>query len=138
LFVTSVPDDNFVEINAFTPDEITHGYFIKQYGTLVKFIKNSKLDLQKMLGYEHKDAIMKGGDIFISKDKILASLDQYGYETKDIDHLLQSGLMPNGLYSYKKLSQKLKKAMLAADFAPEGTESDGEEEDVYGDEDQYD
>ncbi len=70
----------------------------------------------------------KQGDLFITKDKIINSLDQYGYEEEDIDHLLYSACMPNRLYSFNKLSVKLRKAQQAPDFAPLEDEEEDDED----------
>lgn len=34
------------------------------------------------------------------------SLDKYGYEAKNIEHLFFSAIQQNGLYSYNKLEKK--------------------------------
>lgn len=38
------------------------------------------------------------------KEKITQSLDKYGFEQiKNLDYLIQSAMMSNGLFSFKKL-----------------------------------
>lgn len=34
------------------------------------------------------------------------SLDKYGYEAKNIEHLFLSAIQPNGLYGFNKLEKK--------------------------------
>ncbi len=44
------PDENLVEINAFTSNEITLDYQMREYGILTKFLNNSKVELKNILG----------------------------------------------------------------------------------------
>lgn len=44
------PDENFVEINAFTTYEITLDYKMREFGILAKFLNNSKVELKNILG----------------------------------------------------------------------------------------
>ena len=57
-------------------------------------------------GFNHRDKLETNGDIFVSRDKIMNSLDKYGYETKNIEHLFLSAIQGSGLYSYNKLEKK--------------------------------
>ena len=49
-----------------------------------------------------------GSDFFVSKEIIIKSLDEYGYEAnKNFGHLIQSAIRPDNLYSFKILEKIL-------------------------------
>ena len=43
----------------------------------------------------------------MKKEKIYQSLDKYGLEIKDLDHLISSALSSNGLYSLFELERRM-------------------------------
>ena len=81
-------------------------------------------------GFKHKERIEKDGDVFITKDKIKASLDKYGLEIKNPDHLFASAHAGNDLYSFKELERKFTSVKPPFNFIEAKLTSD-EEEDEY-------
>ena len=53
-----------------------------------------------MLGFNSKDKIEINNDLFISQEKLMKSLDTYGYEGENVNHILASALHINGMYSW--------------------------------------
>jgi hypothetical protein len=62
------------------------------------------MDLKTILGFNDKERLELQGDVFVQKDKIRDTLDKYGFEAiKNLDYLIHSAMMSNGLYSFKRL-----------------------------------
>lgn len=59
------------------------------------------------------------------------SLDKYGYEAKNIEHLFLSAIQPNGLYSFNKLEKKF------STIHPQITFVEGKGNDIESGEDEY-
>lgn len=62
------------------------------------------------------------------------SLDKYGYEAKNIEHLLNSAIQQNGLYSYNKLEKKFSTIHQQITFVEEKTNKNN---DIESGEDEY-
>lgn len=123
----------FFEIMAFTTDEIGQNTYLSEYQTLLKYIHNSKSDIKTLLGFKEKGKIEKNGDIYVTKETIYSSLDKYGLEINECDHLINSALSHNGLYSYNALARKLSNLQPPFKFVEEEyTEDEGEDEYLFG------
>ncbi|KAM3139739.1 hypothetical protein pb186bvf_008197 [Paramecium bursaria] len=106
--VICAPNISFLEINTPTSEHLERDKYLKDYQKLLQFLKNSKnLDLKTILGFNDKEKLELQGDILVQKEKIKQSLDKYNFEhIVNLDYLIQSAQMSNGLYSFKKLEQK--------------------------------
>eukprot|EP01016_Furgasonia_blochmanni_P007777 TRINITY_DN13119_c0_g1_i4.p1 TRINITY_DN13119_c0_g1~~TRINITY_DN13119_c0_g1_i4.p1 ORF type:complete len:245 (+),score=70.52 TRINITY_DN13119_c0_g1_i4:65-799(+) len=126
----NAPFHQFIEINALTSSQIRRDSNLNEYQDLIKFIKNSKsVDLKTFFGFNSKDAVEANGDLLLPKEKILNSLDKYGYEHKNVDHILASAQDGKGLYSFRKIEKKFLKVNINVDFIETRTreESDDDE-----------
>jgi hypothetical protein len=65
------------------------------------------------------------------------SLDKYGYETKNIEHLFLSAIQPNGLYSYNKLEKKFSAIHPNITFIEEKSKNNEKNELESGEDDEY-
>jgi len=137
FFINPHNSIQFIEINAYTEKKFIISSYLKEYQNLLTFLHNSKGDLATLLGFRHKDRVERDNDILISKDKIKASLDKYGLELKNPDHLFESAHVGDGLYSFKELERKFISIQPPFKFIDGNTTSD-EEEDEYlvGDEEE--
>ncbi|EGR31922.1 hypothetical protein IMG5_099500 [Ichthyophthirius multifiliis] len=111
--VVCAPTGDFIEINACTSQEIKKDMYLYQYKKLIDFLYNSKqIDTKSILGFnksdKDNDVLQIQGDTFVKKEKIEQSLEKYiDKNAKGIEHLINSALNTNGLYSYNKLKAKL-------------------------------
>ena len=65
------------------------------------------------------------------------SLDKYGYEAKNIEHLFLSAIQHNGLYSYNKLEKKFSNLHPHITFIEEKTKGAEKNEQESGEDDEY-
>ncbi|CAK66291.1 unnamed protein product (macronuclear) [Paramecium tetraurelia] len=108
LGVICAPNSGFLEINTPTDEILKRDKYLKDYQSLLQFLKNSKnMDLKTILGFNDKERLELQGDVFVQKEKIKNTLDKYGFEAiTNLDYLIYSAMMSNGLYSFKRLEQK--------------------------------
>lgn len=130
----NAPYTQFIEVNALTSNTIRRDSNLNEYQELIKFIKNSKsVDLKTFFGFNSKDAVEANGDLLLPKEKILNSLDKYGYEHKEVDHILASAQDTKGLYSFKKIEKKFLKVNINVDFIEATREVDSDEDEYLVD-----
>lgn len=106
FFADPEANPQFVEINGYSNKPITLYSHLKEYQLLLNYLHHSKSDLKTLLGFKEKNRIERDGDIFISKETIYSSLDKYGLEIKNVDHLLSSARSVEGLYSYRECERR--------------------------------
>ena len=88
----------------------------------------------------NKRRIERDGDIFIPKETIYASLDKYGLEIKNVDHLLSSARNSEGLYSFRECERRFGSLKPPFNFIKDLNSDGGEDYDVSssgGEEEEY-
>jgi len=142
FFADAAANPQFVEINGYSNSEITLYHHLKEYQLLLNYLHNSKSDLKTLLGFKDKNRIEREGDIFVSKETIYASLDKYGLEIKNVDHLLSSARSVEGLYSFRECERRFGNLRPPFNFVKDlknrshsndGSSDEGEEEYLFED-----
>jgi len=106
FFADPAANPQFVEINGYSNSEITLHHHLKEYQLLLNYLHNSKSDLKTLLGFKDKSRTEQDGDIFVPRETIYASLDKYGLEIKNVDHLLSSARNVEGKYSFRECERR--------------------------------
>jgi len=108
----------FVPVNCLISHPITKDLYLSDYQEFLKFVRNSKsVDLKTLFGFTSADQAYD--DYFTTKEKILQTLDKYGFENNNITPLLDSSRDQDGLCSFNHLEKKFLSVNPPFDFVHE-------------------
>ncbi|EAS05696.2 Rdx family protein (macronuclear) [Tetrahymena thermophila SB210] len=106
--VFDVKLQKFFEINNYTNQPITRDYLLEQFEGLLNYLSASRGEIKKILGFDNQDKQVFDDDVYVKKESVLKSLENYEFEgSSQIGHFIQSASNNKGYLSFKKLEQKL-------------------------------